>query len=331
MSESENNRLLLQLLVPLFFATIIVSGRVYARAFIIKHFGWDDFLITISWWLYLTLVVLFSIAMQYGKGQHKNDIDRASMAISSQLGFGTLLSYQLCLCCTELSVYMTRAMRLAIWITIGWVAVYGLVLCIGTIFICNPAPEASFGLNLVTNCLPLTPFMISSAVLHPVTDTWLIIMVAPSIIPMTLPLKQKIVLVFVMGLGVFDITVAVWRAAIIFTYDGEDFTFSLQYYATWQAVQCGVGLMCASIPMLRPLLRNVPFRRRGSGDSDRTKSSQCLSSWQSRDDSQKHIIRMHLNIPVDELDVVNPNSRHQTLAMRQPSNNREEDLVTMRN
>jgi hypothetical protein len=153
--------------------------------------------------------------------------------------------------------------RKLIFTTIGFVCFYGSVLVPFSAVICNPL-TGQRALSIGT-CYTYYPIMTASAIIHTATDLWLIILILPHVIKMTIPRGQKIGLAFVLTLGLFVACASLTRIAVAHQFlnpklaQWDSFSFAI-----WTTLETSLGVICASIPMLRPLARQIMGRKLSS-------------------------------------------------------------------
>jgi hypothetical protein len=198
------------ILVPEIVCSFIVIGRIYSRGVLIKNWGWDDTLIIIAWLLSLIVVTLVGVESHFGLGHKHKDIPLTYQAIAIKCSYFTIIIYQACLLVTKLSILFfylrilkLRLQRILIWCTIGFVCSYGAILIPFSALVCNPIthrfPFAPYG-----KCFSYYPIMTASAIIHTSTDLWLIALILPHVLKMSVSKKQKAGLVFLLTLGLFD-------------------------------------------------------------------------------------------------------------------------------
>lgn len=174
----------------------------------------------------------------------------------------------------RLSKITQRVLRVASWIVLVIVNVSGIVLTFMNIFQCNPI-KASFSLYQgQTKCIPLLTEFVCSAPVNIVTDLAILALPIPVLTGMRLPQRQKYILVFTFSLGIFVTIVDVVRIyylqqaistvpttpssdpSAIFG-DSPDFAWNASLSLMWSAVEVNVGMICACIPTLKPLIIKI--------------------------------------------------------------------------
>ena len=253
-------------IVPIAVCSIIVICRFYSRR-LIKSWGWDDTTIAIAWFFSVVTVTLVGLETRYGLGHQRKNIPVRFQNIAINISYGTLICYQIALIMTKISILLFylrflkfRFERILIFCTIGFVCVYGAVLVPFSAVICNPL-TGQRALSIGT-CYKYYPIMTASAILHSATDVWLIILVLPHILKMSLPRPQKIGLAFVLTLGLFDACASLTRMSIAYRFLNPKLAqWDSLSFAVWTTLETSLGVMCASIPMLRPMARQLMGRK----------------------------------------------------------------------
>lgn len=174
----------------------------------------------------------------------------------------------------RLSKNTQRVLRVASWIVLAIVNVAGTVLTLMNIFQCSPV-KASFSLYQgQAKCIPLLTEFVCSAPVNIVTDLAILALPIPVLTGMRLPQRQKYILVFTFSLGIFVTIVDVVRIyylqqaisnapttpssdpSAIFG-DSPDFAWNASLSLMWSAVEVNVGMICACIPTLKPLIIKI--------------------------------------------------------------------------
>lgn len=174
----------------------------------------------------------------------------------------------------RLSKNTQQVLRVASWIVLAIVNVAGTVLTLMNIFQCSPV-KASFSLYQgQAKCIPLLTEFVCSAPVNIVTDLAILALPIPVLTGMRLPQRQKYILVFTFSLGIFVTIVDVVRIyylqqaisnapttpssdpSAIFG-DSPDFAWNASLSLMWSAVEVNVGMICACIPTLKPLIIKI--------------------------------------------------------------------------
>ncbi len=177
----------------------------------------------------------------------------------------------------RLSKSTQKVLRLASWAVLIIVNLAGTVLTLLNIFQCRPV-EAAFNLtDPPGQCIPLLTEFICSAPVNIVTDLAILALPLPVLTGMRLPPRQKIILIMTFALGIFVTIVDVVRIyylqkaisdASSSALSGDDdlntsfgnspeFAWNASLALLWSAIEVNIGIACACIPTLKPLIIRI--------------------------------------------------------------------------
>jgi hypothetical protein len=202
----------------------------------------------------------------------------------------------------RLSKSTQKVLRKASWVVLIIVNLSGTVLTLINIFQCHPIEAAFNATGSPGKCIPLLTEFICSAPINIVTDLAILALPLPVLTGMRLPPRQKIILVITFTLGIFVTVVDVVRiyylqkainyiSLTLSTYreasfgDSPEFAWNASLALMWSAVEVNVGITCACIPTLKPLIiRILPAMlidpngstRGGSDMTEKPSTSQSL-------------------------------------------------------
>ncbi|KAI5211007.1 hypothetical protein E4T38_01720, partial [Aureobasidium subglaciale] len=257
--------ILLGNILPFLLATIFYFGRVYSRALILRTFGWDDWLLTAGWAAALANCIMACLLTSFGGGMHESHVPSTAIEPSLKLLYGTLIAYQFSLCFTKLSlcalylkVFTTsRSSRVFLYSVFGLVVVATIILECISIFQCTPV-QGVWDINIHKKCIDTIPAFYASTVESVLVDVLLIAFAAPKIIRLNLHARQKYALLFTVCLGAVPIIASIVRAVRVSNIlHAEDKTWVSFDSSIWSAVDANVSIICASVPSLKPLLRQI--------------------------------------------------------------------------
>ncbi|KEZ42194.1 Integral membrane protein [Scedosporium apiospermum] len=265
------------ILIPHIMCTLVILGRVISRLFFLGRWYIDDTLIVTSWAFSTAICIIYSIAAYTPDIllapneltlQHNLEVEGRAGSIHPYImrTYLGLIFYQLCLCLTKLSVlafYLrmfteNKKERWIAWGTMCFVFLYGIPMLFISIFQCHPQDGQFFGRPMT--CFGFAPLIISSAGLHTATDAWIIILAIPCISRLDVPPRQKVALSIVLSLSIFVIAASLLRLQLSlhrhFRPGSVGVTNTLAFFVM-TILECDVALICASAPMLRPVLAKL--------------------------------------------------------------------------
>lgn len=174
----------------------------------------------------------------------------------------------------RLSKNTQKVLRLASWIVLAIVNTAGTVLTLINVFQCRPVRAAFDLFDGSSYCIPLLTEFICSAPVNIVTDLAILALPLPVLTSMRLPRRQKVILIFTFALGIFVTVVdvvriyyleqAITQVPVSLSNDPEatfgdssQFAWNASLSLMWSAVEVNVGMTCACIPTLKPLIRRI--------------------------------------------------------------------------
>ncbi|KAF2399179.1 MFS general substrate transporter [Trichodelitschia bisporula] len=292
--------------VMLVLSTLFVVLRLVSKFGIVRRVSLDDYFMILAWCIAFGLSFAICYGTSVGLGRHQAAIpdDWNSPLKKSEYAFSVL--YNPALMATKTSIllfYLTlskseKIFRWATLVTLMVVNAAGLALTFLNIFQCRPVGAAFATPVLETDrCQDIVTLYLSSAPVNIITDLAILFLPMPILTGMRLPKKQKTILVITFGFGFFVAVVDVIRIA----YLQEALTARLDmqskdpelatdvrnktdvaWYASlsymWSAIEVNVGIMCACVPGLKPLVsRFMPRILRDPGNSSQRESEKVTT------------------------------------------------------
>ncbi|KAI2625946.1 MFS general substrate transporter [Hypoxylon sp. NC1633] len=265
-------------------ASCIVAARLVCRIRIVRSTTWDDYFIVLAWILAFALSISIDLGASKGLGRHDEDISPDDWDTLRRCEYAFSILYNPALMATKTSVLVfylrlskntQKVLRFSSWLVLGIVNVAGTVLTLINIFQCRPV-QAAFDpyTGSETYCIPLLTEFICSAPVNVITDLAILALPLPVLTSMRLPRRQKVILIFTFALGIFVAVVDVVRIyyleqAVTQVSSGlssdpdatfghsPQFAWNASLSLMWSAVEVNVGIICACIPTLKPLIRRI--------------------------------------------------------------------------
>ncbi|KAM3509299.1 hypothetical protein MY11210_006392 [Beauveria gryllotalpidicola] len=299
--------------VTLIIASIFVFARMACRFLLIKNVTWGDRIMMLAWLIAFFLSFTVALGTFNGLGKHDADIDPANLAVLGRCEYVFSILYNPALMAAKTSIlilYLRLAkdtqvvLRYASWFTLIVVNLAGTVLTLMNIFQCSPIHAAWMAFyDGSAKCIPLLTEFICAAPVNIVTDLAILALPIPVLTGMRLPPRQKTILILTFAIGIFVTIVDVIRIHYLQQAIGSsfnigrsgndsrfgahaDFAYNASLSLMWSVVEVNVGIACACIPTLKPLVVRLlpamlydPNRTRTalaskSGPSDRESDSQ---------------------------------------------------------
>ncbi|KAI9823079.1 MAG: hypothetical protein M1826_000283 [Phylliscum demangeonii] len=200
--------------------------------------------------------------------------------------------YSVCITVTKLSIlllyrylFAVRPFRFAVYAVGLYVTACGITQFFVTIFQCRPIQRSWDYVHVQGSCIQGLLFFYAAAILNLIADLVILLLPMPVVWRLQITWRQKLALTAIFVLGGFACFASVVRITVIQrlshqegsidrTWDGVDLSI-------WSAVESGVGIVCACLPPMGPLLRSfVPDRFLASIVSKRSwPGSHSTNSW----------------------------------------------------
>ncbi|KAI3317652.1 hypothetical protein HD806DRAFT_514294 [Xylariaceae sp. AK1471] len=148
------------------------------------------------------------------------------------------------------------------FLAFSWLVSYFFI----ALFVCIPI-RASFDPSITNaKCGTVPPILyMGESLINVILDFILVFMPLPYIWRLNTSLAQRIVFGGIFALGIFTSVVSIIRLIIFYGVppNDQDRTYSLRDIILWSIVEINIGLTCACLPSMRPLLRLLsPARSR---------------------------------------------------------------------
>ncbi|KAL0942438.1 L-fucose permease [Colletotrichum truncatum] len=264
-------------------ASVMVAARLFCRRFIVRNVSWDDKTMFLAWLIGFGLSFTICFGTTRGLGRYDADISKDHWKSLRACEYVFSILYNPALMATKTSVLIfylrlskntQKVLRFASWVTLGIVNLAGTVLTLINIFQCRPVQAAWEVGREPSQCIPLLTEFICSAPINIVTDLAILALPIPVLTGMRLPPRQKIILVLTFTLGIFVTIVDVVRIYYLqqavtsiptsvstnpnFHFGGTpNFAWNSSLSFMWSAVEVNVGMSCACIPTLKPLIIKI--------------------------------------------------------------------------
>ncbi|KAN0099524.1 hypothetical protein V8E51_013299 [Hyaloscypha variabilis] len=247
-SESRVAGVLAGTIVPTVFSAIFVLARLMS--------------LTINQFASLGLAVLDALFVKFGTGHHSSLQTLPDVRATLKLAFASRVVYQFVICTTKLGictfylrVFQDKRSKMLIYSLLGFIIITALVIELAFIFACKPVSGAW---AIPQTCASPFASFYANTIASVMADVALVVFVIPRVLPLQMALKQKIILLCVVSLGVLIIIAACIRLdRIVKLNESNDASWDASDVTTWTSLEVGIGLFCASAPTIRPLIRQI--------------------------------------------------------------------------
>ena len=159
-------------------------------------------------------------------------------------------------------VLRTRKMQQFFRVYFVILIIYGLWTLFSSIFTCWPVEAYWLAVTgqVTGSCMSKGGVTYSNAALNIATDLVLIVVPAPLLWKLQIPTRQRLILMSLFGMGTFATVVSVVRLHSMYIIDiSPPAEQSVQgvAIAIWSCIEINTGIICASIPAMRPLVTKL--------------------------------------------------------------------------
>ncbi|KAF2458433.1 hypothetical protein BDY21DRAFT_284201 [Lineolata rhizophorae] len=248
-------------------AIVCVLLRVYVRAFTLRVFGGDDYLIVAAMVLGIGTLACFVAETHYGLGMHTAAIPLDNMEPFSKVVYVHSLFVMVSVSCVKISiaVFLLRLAQRTRYRNFLWGMIVFLIAftisCAGTlIFQCVPVEAAwDFTLRPPTGdakCFSNETFrnigLFNSSV-NILTDFLFASLPVPLIWKLQLNTRTKLSLIGVLSLGFFASGAAIVKAVKQWNVlEDPDYTVH-DSFMVWNDIEMNIGIIAACLPAIKPL------------------------------------------------------------------------------
>ncbi|KAL1997775.1 hypothetical protein VTN02DRAFT_791 [Thermoascus thermophilus] len=172
--------------------------------------------------------------------------------------------YNLSLGCTKssilfnlLRVFPNRRLRIACYVVLGVVATFALWASLSAFLNCIPVKKF-WEPDTPGYCLKFEVLWFLNASVNMVTDLTILILPMPVLSHLQLPRKQKMAIMAVFAVGAVVCLTSILRlASLKEVATSTDTSYDNVGAAYWTAAEVNVGIMCACLPYMRPLIARI--------------------------------------------------------------------------
>jgi len=276
----------------------------------------------LAWFLAFGLSFSIDYGTTKGLGRHDVDIPQSWLRQLRGGEYAFTILYNPALMATKTSILIfylrmsrntQKTLRIASYITLAVVNIAGVVLTFLNAFQCSPIKAAYDPTKSNQKCISIVTLYLCSAPVNIITDLAILVLPIPVLTGMRLPQRQKTVLVLTFALGVFVTIVDVVRIYYLQQAvdsqsiahsrlgTGVDFAWTASTALMWSAVEVNVGIICACIPTLKPLVKRIlpsmiTDRTRNASETEKSGSFSSQPQRDSNGEQQPSVAESNTNL-----------------------------------
>jgi len=314
--ESRSESLVAIVTCMMCLSTIFLVLRVWTRARVqgIPSAA-DEWTIVISWLFSIAFTVNVCVQTKYGLGKHVLDLPpTTNFSAALELFYYGEATYYITVSLTKISILFLylklipqRPYRIANWGMMAFVALTAFTCVVAGIFQCSPINKA-WRPDLPGTCFNQVALFLSNAGLNILQDIVIYFLPVKTLWQIQLPKKQRIALIAIFVVGAFVCITGILRlesltmasvskdptcksrpSSGLSSLQLADFPAAGDNYgaAIWSSIESNVGIVCASLAHLKPLIaryapsllsiqRNTRLADERSGPNDKSSGSRSM-------------------------------------------------------
>ncbi|RMJ25131.1 integral membrane protein [Aspergillus sp. HF37] len=297
-------------------AAIVVAMRLYARLGLLKIMGREDWTILVALFFSLIYLGLVIGQVMYGMGIHQDRLPEHEITMQLKCLWGAIPQYNASLGCSKFSIlfqylriFPSRKFRYACYIVMAIVAAYTTWAVVSGYVNCVPVPRF-WNRKIDGYCLSFEAVWFFNASMNIATDIALLVLPMPLLSALQLPRMQKFALMGVFAVGIFIIVTSALRLEALhhLAQHMNDISYHNVGAAYWTAAECNVAIICACLPLLRPIVSRIfpklmatsSYRRNTSKNYYGGSRSQRLPTYMFSRDQERDYDMYEINVKPGE-------------------------------
>lgn len=245
---------------------VLVSLRIWVRAYMIRNFGWDDATMVLANVVFTFNCIAVLYVQAHGGGTHLTDLTEIAKDINWTMAVEDTYIVTLCVLKISLGIFFNRVIvspwqRYVIYGIVALSTLQSLANFFFIIFRCGSSPGHYLIMQLEGKCAPRwlnLLFLYMHAAVTTITD-WIFAMLPVCILwhsPMDI--RSKLSVGFILALGALGSICSIIRFKYI---NGltliDDFFWNSTNCTIWSTIELGAGIIAGCLATMRPLFKLV--------------------------------------------------------------------------
>lgn len=262
-AESQGPIIIALSVVPTVFSCMSVGLRLYTKQKILHSTGPEDYTIVVAQILAVAVAVLNVLGVTLGgMGRHMNTLTKNKIQNYSRIVYAVVLVYNAAQIVTKIS-FLVQYRRLfpipniqkICKYCLAFLVVWGVSQQLFTAFACHPG---KFIFPHWERCINSLAVFTTNAVMNMVTDFIVFLIPIQPVLQLRINRKRKMHLLAVFCLGLIACTISVVRLTeLLRIYSRPDLTWEMSKTSYLSTIEISIGILCASVPTLRPLVKKI--------------------------------------------------------------------------
>ncbi|GAB7359887.1 hypothetical protein MBLNU230_g7415t1 [Neophaeotheca triangularis] len=249
-------------------ALIAVVLRLYVRARMTRSIGADDYVMIAAMIMGIEVFVAFCAQGQHGLGRHTVTISPSDFKPFQQWQYFNSIFIMIGVFLVKISIALfllrfavKKSWKRFLWACIVFIVCYCVACAFTLIFNCVPISAVwNFDQRATARCFSDDTFSalgLLNSVINIVTDFIFALLPIPIIVKLQTNLRTKVVLGFILSLGLVACAAAIVKAYKQATFFDHPDPFWGYEFFVWNSLELYLGIIAASLPALKPLFSAV--------------------------------------------------------------------------
>ena len=153
-------------------------------------------------------------------------------------------------------IFPTLTIRRVMYVLAGFIVAVWIVNIFTTIFQCSPI-DGAWNFDIAPKCISVMKVYYFSTAFSILTDILLVVLPLPLFWKLKLPLREKWIITVLFGLGLFASVASIMRITVLHDVQNTDATIGAVPTMNWSVAEVGTGIICACVPCLKPLFKEL--------------------------------------------------------------------------
>ncbi|KAJ4991168.1 hypothetical protein SVAN01_03296 [Stagonosporopsis vannaccii] len=265
-------------------SSVFIVLRIYTRYYIIRNLGWDDLMMVVNLVTFIAFIAATSVGISHGVGKKTEDIIRLGLDNSKAI-YWEAIGQGICIMGIAVSkaaiaLFLLRIVLRKWHIALLWsvtisTAIFSTITTALLFLQCKPVaflwdhtiPGGYCPINFTDVGLSMGAWSASM-------DFVLAILPWPVVMGLNMKRKEKITIACGLSLGVFAGACSVVRTVELRTLaSNENYVYDTSPMLLWSSSEICLTIICACIPVLRPLYVRIAYGSRGDSSAHSNSAS----------------------------------------------------------
>ncbi|KAF1930581.1 uncharacterized protein M421DRAFT_377119 [Didymella exigua CBS 183.55] len=255
-------------------SSVFIMLRIYTRFYIIRSLGWDDYMMVINLAVFIAFIATTSIGVSYGVGKTTEDIARLGLDNSKAI-FWEAVGQGICIMGIAVSkaaiaLFLLRIVVRKWHIALLWsvmisTAIFSTITTALLFLQCKPVSYLWNPTIPGGHCpINFTDVGLSMGAWSAAMDFILAILPWPVVMGLNMKRKEKVTIACGLSLGFFAGCCSVVRTVELRTLASKaNYVYDTAPMLLWSSSEICLTIICACIPVLRPLYVRIAYGSRG--------------------------------------------------------------------